>query len=61
VSEVVTEAREYQVTSSSPAAVAVRTAGMNVSPPWCGVSSTTGRACTGRSDARVKLCSSTSP
>src|SRR6266581_5301158 len=61
VPEVVTESREYHVTSSSPAAVAVRTAGMNASPPWCGVSSTTGACWTGRSERSVKLCSRMSP
>src|SRR5215472_1347273 len=61
VSEVLTDARENQDTSSRPSAVAVRSAGIRLSPPPCGVSSTTGALCTGRSERRPKLCSRMSP
>src|SRR5215831_3556881 len=55
------DAREYQATSSSPALVAVRTAGNMCTPPEAGRSSTTGTAWTGRSEPRRKLSSRMSP
>src|SRR6516165_8200328 len=53
--------REYQVTSSRPAAVAVRSAGNMCKPPEAGRSRTTGCAWTGASEAVWKLCSRMSP
>src|SRR5215469_1545033 len=53
--------REYQVTSSRPAAVAVRSAGNMCRPPEAGRLRTTGFAWTGRSEDLLKLCSRMSP
>src|SRR5215467_1743182 len=53
--------REYQVTSSRPAAVAVRSAGIMCRPPEAGRSRTTGCAWTGASEDLWKLCSRMSP
>src|SRR5690349_6641195 len=53
--------REYQVTSSRPAAVAVRSAGNMFRPPEAGRSRTTGCAWTGPSEVVWKLCSRMSP
>src|SRR5690242_12171310 len=61
VTAVAADAREYQVTSSNPALVAVRTAGNMCTPPEAGWSSTTGVAWTGWSDPRWKLCNRMSP
>src|SRR5215471_3544500 len=58
---VVGVAREYQVTSSRPAAVAVRSAGNMCRPPEAGRSRTTGCAWTGPSEVLLKLCSRMSP
>src|SRR5215469_9484382 len=61
VSGVVGVVRECQVTSSRPAAVAVRSAGSMCRPPEGGRSRTTGCAWTGVSEDLLKLCSRISP
>src|ERR1700730_792948 len=61
VSDVATELRENHETSSFPLASAPRSAGRKFSAPATGLSSTTGTACTGASEPRLKLCSRMSP
>src|SRR5215472_2527954 len=55
-----TDAQEYQATSSLPLWFAVRTAGRKARPPACR-SSTTGLLCTSLSVPSLKLCSKMSP
>src|SRR5215470_10535598 len=61
VRAVVGDVREYQATSSRPAAVAVRTAGNMCTEPVPGRLRITGCAWIGASEAVSKLCSRMSP